>query len=371
MPVGRTIVPQNTIRPGRGGSFRAKLTYMKQIKRIALFGAVLFGLLPSGLAAQSFDVTGTRAAGMGGAFVGVADDATALYWNPAGLASGSYFSLALDASGKPAVPDTGMRGGKQSSFFLGLTTPALGLTYYRLQQITAAPSAFVAPTAQGASDRDLEGAVEVRRSSLTTHHAGITLVQSIFPSVAVGATVKLVSGHAAFQLTNASTAKEAIDQDSVDDNGTTHFDADIGVMASSPRLKAGLTMRNVMEPEFATNGGAVLILERQLRAGASWFVRSGWMVASDFDLLVTHDAFGERRDFAVGFEGKVVSRATVRSGFKMNLADSVEGTPDGAARGYSIGGTFGVTAAVLVDAFGSTGGDRAGRGWGVSARFVY
>ena len=70
-------------------------------------------------------------------------------------------------------------------------------------------------------------------------------------------------------------------------------------------------------------------------------------------------------------EGKLVPRATVRSGFKMNLADSEEGTPDGAARGYSLGASFGVTAAVLVDAFGSTGGDRAGRGWGVSARFVY
>jgi len=29
---------------------------------------------------------GARAAGMGEAFVGLADDATAVYWNPAGLA---------------------------------------------------------------------------------------------------------------------------------------------------------------------------------------------------------------------------------------------------------------------------------------------
>ena len=34
--------------------------------------------------------TGTRAAGMAGAFVAVADDATAVYWNPAGVATGSY-----------------------------------------------------------------------------------------------------------------------------------------------------------------------------------------------------------------------------------------------------------------------------------------
>ena len=32
---------------------------------------------------------GTRASGMAGAFVAVADDATAVYWNPAGVATGS------------------------------------------------------------------------------------------------------------------------------------------------------------------------------------------------------------------------------------------------------------------------------------------
>ena len=34
---------------------------------------------------QSFDLVGTRALGMGGAFVAVADDASATWWNPAGL----------------------------------------------------------------------------------------------------------------------------------------------------------------------------------------------------------------------------------------------------------------------------------------------
>ena len=42
-----------------------------------------------GLNAQNvnFNLTGAgaRAAGMGGAFIGVADDATAIVWNPAGL----------------------------------------------------------------------------------------------------------------------------------------------------------------------------------------------------------------------------------------------------------------------------------------------
>ena len=45
---------------------------------------------------------GTRALGMGGAFVAVADDATAPYWNPAGLGTGATFSMVLDwAHGDP------------------------------------------------------------------------------------------------------------------------------------------------------------------------------------------------------------------------------------------------------------------------------
>ena len=44
---------------------------------------------------------GTRASGMAGAFVAVADDATAVYWNPAGVATGSLVSVVLDAGRIP------------------------------------------------------------------------------------------------------------------------------------------------------------------------------------------------------------------------------------------------------------------------------
>ena len=52
--------------------------------------AVILAL--SGVAPASAQV-GTRASGMAGAYVGVADDATAVYWNPAGVATGALVSV--------------------------------------------------------------------------------------------------------------------------------------------------------------------------------------------------------------------------------------------------------------------------------------
>ncbi len=39
--------------------------------------------------AQIYETVGIRAQGMAGAFVAVADDSTATWWNPAGLATGA------------------------------------------------------------------------------------------------------------------------------------------------------------------------------------------------------------------------------------------------------------------------------------------
>src|SRR6185295_127399 len=89
--------------------------------------------------AQANDTVGTRAQGMAGAFTAVADDATATWWNPAGLASGAYFNAIVEggthhepgsdrnATGAP-VP-----AWSADNRAVSLAFPALGLSYYRLQ----------------------------------------------------------------------------------------------------------------------------------------------------------------------------------------------------------------------------------------------
>src|SRR6266481_2044160 len=56
-----------------------------------------FVSLSATAAAQTTDTIGVRAQGMAGAFTAVADDATAGWWNPAGLAGGAYFNAIIES----------------------------------------------------------------------------------------------------------------------------------------------------------------------------------------------------------------------------------------------------------------------------------
>ncbi len=61
---------------------------------IALTISISFGVDKTGTTAAKFlsiDI-GARAVGMGGAFTSIANDATAMYWNPAGL---SFYKTAI------------------------------------------------------------------------------------------------------------------------------------------------------------------------------------------------------------------------------------------------------------------------------------
>jgi hypothetical protein len=352
--------------------FPAKLTNMTNISRVlAAFSAVVW--LASGAAAQTFPAVGTRAGGMGGAFVAVADDASAIYWNPGGLAAGSYFSLVADGGAAKAAPELSLRGSNGSSFFLGLAMPALGLGYYRLHDTTVVAPVVLLPVDGELSSRDLSAVAELRLDTLITHHAGITLVQSLTPGVSLGTTLKLVRGIAASTTVTAASAEQALETDAAEllGRGTNRLDLDVGVLAAGGPLRVGLTLRNLREPSFEAAGNRVeLTLERQARAGLSYAVGGNWVAAADFDLLRTRDAFGPRRDIALGTEGRLGSRVLVRGGVSINTVD--EDDADGLdRRAYSVGGSYAAKASLYVDGQFTTGSERAGWQWGLAARFVY
>ena len=342
---------------------------MNKMLRIFLCGSLPL-LVASGAFAQDFASAGTRAAGMGGAFVGVADDATAIYWNPAGLAAGSYFSLVLDRTSTEAVPEASRLGTEKSAYFLGLAMPALGLGYYRLQAATARPAPSLLTGIDGLPELGLTAADTVQVDTLVTHHGGVTLVQSLWQGVAIGTTLKLVRGLAASTRTAAATAEDALDTEAAEVFGraTNQFDLDVGIMAAGGPLKAGLTLRNLREPGFApAGGGDDLVLERQARAGISYAVTPTWIAAADVDLLRTRDAFGDRRDVALGTEGRLSSRVVVRAGASFNTV----GGESAERQAFSLGGSYAAKAAVFIDGHFTTGSRNTGQQWGIAARFVY
>src|SRR3954465_11225718 len=121
-------------------------------RRSLLVIAALAAVVPTTAQAQSAPPIGVRAAGMGGAFTAVADDGSAPFWNPAGLASGTFAGFTLD----------GNSFDRQSGLFFGFATPPLGLTYYRTTATAPPPS-------------DRNGPVV----TTAIPHAGGTFVQSI------------------------------------------------------------------------------------------------------------------------------------------------------------------------------------------------
>jgi hypothetical protein len=338
---------------------------MKRLLEWTLWAATALVLTPCAAHGQEVEAAGTRALGMAGAFVGVADDASAVYWNPAGLAAGAYFSLVLDANAAKSKPDNDLRGSSQAGGLIALSTPALGISYYRLASTALTPI----PTAAAQQDRNFTADGVVRLDRLVTHHAGVTLVQSVTERVAIGATLKLVRGIA------ASSVETAVDRDGLlerasDLNGiaTTRFDTDIGVMAALGGLRAGLIVRNLREPEFeAEGGGPARKLERQARAGIS--VRPlGVLLAADVDLTRYAGPLGDVRNIAAGAEARILQRATVRGGLRVNtIADAVHERN----RVVAVGGSVAVTRSAYVDAQVSTGSGAGSTGWGFAGRIGF
>jgi F plasmid transfer operon, TraF, protein len=308
--------------------------------------------LPLQLRAQSLDAVGTRAQGMGGAFVGVADDASAVYWNPAGLAGGAYFSLVIDGNTAEAIPDGLPNATARSGWLLALAMPALGLSYARLQTTLVRPAIGIPENSH----------VE----SLLSQHVGVTLVQSIIDQLAVGATVKLVRGIAAGATVPGNDREQLLDDIDLIGHGSNKFDLDIGVMAVASFGRAGLTIRNVTEPSFDTGTGDELPLQRQARAGGSVILLPNWKLAGDVDLLETDGPFGDFREISLGTEAQVTRRLTARAGARFNTAGDLGATP-----ALSVGGSFAVMGSVQIDGQYTGGSDKALRGWGIAGRVMF
>jgi hypothetical protein len=244
------------------------------------FAVVFFTFFPDLATAQTFAGIGSRAEGMAGAFVAVADDASAILWNPAGLATGALF-------------DTQVYGDSGSNRLLAVAIPSVGLSYYRLH------------TVSGSGSRKNEGSGEVRPGTLTTNNFGVTLLQTVVKGLVIGSTMRIVSG-------------------GFDDfQGRTTFDLDAGAMLATGSVRFGVTARNLRQAEFLDRE-ALIPTERAARVGVAYVPRSSaygangpFSVSLDADLTRSLTGTEKTRGVAIGGEywvpkGIVGGRAGVR-----------------------------------------------------------
>ncbi len=311
---------------------------------------------------------GTRAQGMAGAFTAVADDATSVYWNPAGMATGAFVSFVLDygdGQGRPDEDRSPEGAFDSHAAMLAFTLPPLGLSYYRLGSMVAEPRATVETAGPVREDgrRNVHG--------LTTSNVGVTLAQSISEYLVVAGTIRYVSGEVTSGTVLESSAGAALDRASgLPQADTSRVDVDAGLMLAVERLRVGFVARNLVRPGFdlpGTDAGEVH-MEREVRVGAAW--GNGWpgraslVVSADADVTRRDSPTGERRDVAVGVE-------TWWLGQRLGVRGGVRGSTTGGTRGIvATGLSVAVRNGIFVEGH-AAGGDAGERAWGIGVRFTY
>jgi hypothetical protein len=348
-------------------------------KLAAVVCAVLAVSLPHRAGAQSLDQLGNRASAIG-AFVAVADDASAVAWNPSGLIHGPIFNILLDFGRSTAADDpvvSGQAAGQYGQSLLALGVPPLGLSYSRGRHtLVTAQFPRAGSAASSSSDREIRQVV-VR--SLVTSNLGLTLVQSIADGVTVGGTLKLVRGSLALGAATVDNWNDAFDQAEPIEGGEgrTTADVDLGAMVSRGRVRGGVVVRNATAPTFAGRPSAspcaepcerTVTLKRHVRAGVAW--GDGWpgianlIVALDADLTRVPHLRGERRDVAAGAERWFgTQKFAVRGGLRVSTADDARPVASG-------GGSVAIRSGMYVDISAAWGRDSDAR-WAISARLMF
>lgn len=306
---------------------------------------------------------------MGGAFVAIADDSSATWWNPAGQAAGPF----LDASvgwGKTWVTGA-LPAWRDRVTSVAVAIPPIGVSYYRIRltQIVSVP------TAGAAADRE-EGLASVPIRSLSASQLGVTFVHSIFSGVHAGTTAKYVRGtlrsDRGVSMLDVSSSLARGDE-LEGGRAQSAFDLDIGLLAVRGRVRVGGVVRNVLEPEFedeAMPAGSVRAkLPRQVRVGAAFdvdaFAASPLRIAVDADVARYESQSGDRRVVAVGAEQRLLGRRlAVRAGGRVNTAGNKEGVVTGGASIF-------IGSGIYVDGYAAGGGSDDERGWGLGARVSF
>ncbi len=257
--------------------------------------------------APSVDITevgmGARPIALGGAYTGLADDASAIFTNPAGLARQNSLSFVSMSSQILNTVDYKLIGfsyptqyGHLGIGYVGASTPAGSHIYY-VGGVT---------TEGGAMD-------------YTNQMFILSYGKDISEQVGVGANVKFLSQGLSGSISNAPTASG--------------MELDLGAMyAPTSRLTVGATLQNVAGSlDWST--GEKETLPRLFKLGCSYKAIENVLVAldTDFDLDGGRDMVAHG-----GAEWQVIPLLALRAGIDQKAASIDEGTT-GTSTNYLLG----------------------------------
>lgn len=301
-------------------------------------------------AAQPFEAVGSRALGMGGAFVAVADDASAAYWNPAGLASGQPAGATIewlqfrvgDRDGKwQTQPEN------RTTRFVSLGTWPIALSILDIEETRVA------------------GVQADRGEWFSSRHYGLSLLQTVTEGVVVGTTLRYVRSQVAAGVVPVSFFREAALDNvrSLPRQSSQTFDLDLSAMYDARVFRLGATVRNLRAPSLPAPGGESIVQSRETRVGLAIFPKAGVTLAIDMDLDTVLVAGRPWRQVAAGAEVRVSRTVVARAGARRNrdvpLADGWLATA---------GAGVMVRPGTWLDVHGAFGPEDTGRRLGVGLR---
>ena len=290
---------------------------------------------------QSLDTVGSRAAGMAGAFVAVASDSSAVWWNPAALPTGPFADMAFGLGGTPNREPLPGSAGRTAA--LAMALPLLGIHVARYDHVRAA----------GGNEGGAGGAGTAELSRLAVTQLGLTLAHTIVSGVHVGGTLKYLRG------------SQAADRRFVEGG---RWDADLGFIAVHKGWRVGLLARQLGTPSFG-NGPDAMRLGRHARVGLAFDAAQvdgpPLVVAADVDLTRVDGPDGPSRAAAVGVERWLRGgQVGLRTGIRVSTAGSLR--PAAAA-----GASLMVRSGLFLEISGMRGSEDASRGWGATARVSF
>ena len=294
------------------------------------------GARRAGARAQAVETVGARALGMGGAFVAVANDSSATWWNPAGSPQDpSSTSRWARRHRRRPVTRTHARVARR-----GRRCPCWRASYYRLR-ITDIDS--LDPTVVPEAGRQ-EGRVGVTRRS-----------PSSLDSLASRLCTRCY--RVCTPVPRSSSCTRSAEGTGIESTEN-HFDADIGVLGVAGPVRLGLVARNLSEPVVHTSGDGFpdVRLARHVRLGVAYdsdLLRAGrtrpFIVSLDADLHAYDTVRGPRRVLAAGAELWIAARrAGLRGGARFNQVGAHE-------RAATVGASFAIVRNIMAEIHATAG----------------